>query len=268
MDLKLQGKRALVTGSSSGIGEAAAKLLAQEGAQVVIHGRNEKELQRVYNEITDKGGSAVIVKGDISFAEQAKQITDEALNAFGGIDILINNAAGYHHLSDWLHTDPSEWLELYNTNVVSMVRIIQAIVPHMKSKRWGRIIQIASVAGTHPHSGSPDYSATKAANINMTVSLSRELAQTGITVNTISPGPILTKSVEKMLRDIAKERKWGSEWATIEKHASREIFPTLVGRFGKPSEVAALIVFLSSAHADFITGADFRIDGGRAGSIN
>lgn len=264
MDLYLKGKRALITGSSSGIGEATAKLLASEGVEVVLNGRNEKELDRVYHEIVEASGNAVIAIGDISKEQEAQRV----ITTSGFVDILVNNAGEYHHRSDWLHTPPAEWLELYNTNVVSMVRMIQSLAPKMKERRWGRIIQIASVAGTHPHSGSPDYSATKAANINMTVSLSRELAQSGITVNTISPGPILTKGVEKVLRDIAQDRKWGSEWATIEKHAIREIFPTLVGRFGKPQEVAAMIAFLCSPHADFITGADFRVDGGRAGSIN
>jgi 3-oxoacyl-[acyl-carrier protein] reductase len=268
MDLKLQGKKAFVTGGSSGIGEAIVKMLAQEGAEVVVHGRNQKELERVHSEITDAGGKAIIVAGDIAIDEEAKKVAEEVLTKLGSIDILVNNAGAYHHISDWLHTAPSEWLDLYNTNVVSMVRMVHWLVPQMVAKKWGRIIQIASVAGTHPHAGSPDYSATKAANINMTVSLARELAQTGITVNTVSPGPILTKGVQGLLYDIAKERKWGSEWANIEKYASSELFPTLVGRLGRPHEVAALVVFLSSPLADFITGADFRVDGGRAGSIN
>lgn len=268
MDLKLHAKRALITGSSAGIGQACAKLLAEEGATVVIHGRNERELERTAAEIKDKGGTVHIVKGDLSIDEEAKRVCDEALEAVGTIDILVNNAGAYHYLSDWLTTEPKEWLDIFNINVVSMVRMIHWLTPKMTESGWGRIIQIASVAGTHPKKASPDYSASKCANINMTVSLSKELTGTGITVNTVSPGPILTKSTEEMFRELAKTRKWGSDWANIEKHAMQEFYPISIGRFGKPEEVAALVTFLASPLADFITGADYRIDGGRAGSIN
>ena len=267
MELKLQGKRALITGSSSGIGEAIAKMLAKEGAQVVVHGRNEHELNRVQKEIAEEGGSVQIVRGDLALDEQAKAVAEQALSAFGGVDILINNAGAYH-LSDWINTTPGEWLDLFNVNVISMIRMIHWILPQMQKNGWGRIIQTGSVAGSNPRAGSPDYAATKAANINMTVSLAKELAGSGITVNTVSPGPILTPGVEAMLSEVAKQRKWGSDMRVIERHAVREFFPTLVGRFGKPQEVAALVCYLSSPIADFITGSDFRIDGGRAGSVN
>jgi NAD(P)-dependent dehydrogenase (short-subunit alcohol dehydrogenase family) len=267
MELKLHGKRALVTGSSSGIGEAIAKMLAKEGALVVIHGRNDHELSRVKSDIIEDGGTVHAVRGDLGYDDQAQAVAQDALKAFGGIDILVNNAGAYH-LSDWMKTEPAEWLELFNINVISMIRMIHWLVPQMKKNGWGRVIQTASVAGSHPRAGSPDYAATKAANINMTVSLSKELADTGITVNTVSPGPILTPGVEEMLREVAKQRKWGSDMHEIERHAVKEFFPTLVGRFGKPQEVAALVCFLSSPLADFITGSDFRIDGGRAGSVN
>lgn len=268
MDLKLQGKKALVTGSSSGIGEACAKALASEGVEVLIHGRNEKQLQRVKDEISEKGAIVHVLRGDLCNDEEAQRVCQEALSAVGTVDILINNAGAYHYLNDWLNTTPQEWIDMYNSNVVSMVRMIQWLVPTMTSSGWGRIIQIASVAGSHPRKASPDYSASKCANLNMTVSLSKEMAGTGITVNTVSPGPILTKSTEEMFREVAKTRKWGSDWATIEKLAMREFFPGAIARFGKPQEVASLVTFLASPLADFITGADYRIDGGRAGSIN
>lgn len=266
MELHLQGKRALVTGSSSGIGEAIAKELAKEGVQVVVHGRNVQEIDRVVKEITSTGAKAVGVRGDLSLDEQSERVAQDAVAAFNGIDILVNNA-GEFPVRDWGNTRPADWLSLYNTNVVSMVRMIQWIMPQMIKSGWGRIIQIGSVAGISPSPSNPDYAASKAANISMSVSLAKELSGTGITVNTVSPGPIVTPGVKETFIKIAAERKWNQEWKEVERRAAKELLPTLVGRFGKPEEVAALVTFLASPRADYITGSNMRVDGGRSGVV-
>ncbi len=191
MNLQLDGKRALVTGSSGGIGKGIAKALAQEGAVVVINGRNERGAHRVAQEIGTNGGKAFAAVGDLATDEGARQVAEKALSTLGGVEILVNNA-GIFPVRGWWNTTPEQWAEIYNTNVISMVRMIRLLVPQMKKLGWGRIIQISSGAATSPPSGMSDYSATKAAHITMTVSLAKELAGTGITVNTVSPGPIVT----------------------------------------------------------------------------
>ncbi|MDQ3836800.1 MAG: SDR family oxidoreductase, partial [Thermoproteota archaeon] len=191
MDLQLAGKRALITGSSGGIGEGIANVFGKEGAVVVIHGRNKTNAERVAKEIKDNGGTAYVALGDLSTDEGASKVFSFAMSLTGGIDILVNNAADYKNRS-WADSTPDDWAELYNLNVLSAVRMIRSILPQMKKNGWGRIIQISSGEATQPFAFMPDYAATKAALNNLTVSLSKELASSGITSNTISPGIIVT----------------------------------------------------------------------------
>lgn len=262
MELNLKGKKAIVTGSSSGIGESIAKCLAKEGVHVMVQGRKKQELQRIVQEITADGGVAHYVQGDLTKDEDAKHVAAVTLQTFQQLDILVNNAGAFPKRG-WMQGSPQDWLDLFNVNVVAMVRMIQAFLPQMKTLGWGRIIQIASVAGVNPSPGMPEYGVTKAANINMTMSLAKDLGGTGITVNTVSPGPIATTGAKELFREIALEKKWGTDWEEIEKNITREMLPNLVGRFGTPEEVGRLVTFLASPVADFITGANYRIDGGR-----
>lgn len=263
MELDLKGKKALVTGSSSGIGEGIAKCLAKEGAHVMVHGRKKQELERVVREITSNGGVAHFVEGDLANDDEASHVAKKTLATFQQLDILINNAGAFPK-QRWLESTPQNWADLFNVNVVAMVRMIDAFLPQMKKLGWGRIIQIASVAGIAPSAELPCYGVTKAANINMTISLAKELAGSGITVNTVSPGPIATPGVQQLfVHQFAKERNWGTDWREIEKKATQEVLPNLIGRFGTPEEVGKLVTFLASPAADFITAANFRIDGGR-----
>lgn len=261
MNLQLEGKRALVTGSSMGIGECIAKVLAQEGALVTVHGRDEERTNKVTEEIVAKGGKAFAVTGDLATDEGAQQVADKVVTALSHVDILVNNAGIYGN-SGWMDTTPDDWAHIYNVNVVSMVRLIRHLVPGMKKLGWGRIIQIASGEAIQPFPQMPDYAATKAVNVNMTVSLAKELAGTGITVNTISPGIIVNDNIKKFFLDVAKERGWGTDWVDIEKHVLSEWVGTLTGRLGKVEDVANLVAFVASPLADYINAGNFRVDGG------
>ena len=268
MDLKLNGKRALVTGSSSGLGEAIAQRLAAEGAKVVVHGRNRERAEGVAQKIRDAGGEATVAVGDLASDEAAQGVVDQALNAFGGLDIVVNNAGGFE-AGDWESATPDRWAEVYDQNVVSMVRVIRGTAESVRSNGWGRFIQIASAVGVSPFAGVPDYSVTKAANINMTVSLSKTLAGTGVTSNTVSPGPIRTPGAESFFADFAKGMGLEGSFEEIEPAVVEAAFghqPTK--RFGRPEEIADTVAFLASPLADYINGANIRVDGGHVPAVN
>ena len=268
MDLRLDGKRALVTGSSAGIGAAVAKRLAHEGASVVVHGRDEARARAVAGTIASAGGRARVVIGDLGNDSGAEKVRDGALAAFGGIDILINNAGGYS-AAEWFDTTPESWRRFYEEDVVSCVRMIQALAPGMRKAGWGRIINIASGIATAPGAVMADYAAAKAAMVNATVSLSKSLAGSGVGACTVSPGLILTEGVEKILRGAAKERNWSDEWNAIQARWFSEVLgSSSVKRLGTIDEVAHFVTFVASPVADYIVGANLRIDGGLTPSVN
>jgi 3-oxoacyl-[acyl-carrier protein] reductase len=268
MDLDLTGRVALVTGSTGGIGAAVARVLAAEGAAVIIHGRNEHKAAAVTAEISNTGGSAAFVVGELGAGAAAEQIFQTAERRFGRIDILVNNAGSYSERA-WFDTTAESWRELFAADVVPAVGLTLLAVPAMKTRGWGRIIQIATEMATSPRPVMADYAAAKAALVNMTVSLAKALSGTGITSNTVSPGLIATEGVERVLAERAARDGWGSDTAVVQRRWLEEVLDArYTKRLGTPDEVAALVAFVASPQANYINGANLRIDGGLSPAIN
>ena len=262
MDMGLSDRRALITGSSAGLGRAIAEMLATEGASVVVHGRDVERAEAVASGIRARGGAAVVAIGDLATDTGADAVADAA----GDVDILINNA-GYYDGLPWSKVTADMWAQIYQVNVIAGVRMIERLVPGMRDRGWGRVIQIGGGLAIQPSADQPHYNATLAARHNLTVSLARELAGSGITANTVAPGAVLTDPVREMATKVAGDHGWGPAWDDIEVAAASAWFPNDIGRFGRPDEIAAAVVFLSSVHAGYISGADFRVDGGTIRSV-
>lgn len=267
MDLGIAGRRALVTGSTSGIGAAIARRLASEGAHVAVHGRSGERAEAVAADINQAGGKAIVALGDLGTDEGAAAIVARITQTLGGIDILVNNLGDAAPQSDnWLAVSAGDWAQTYNVNVLSCVRTVQAFVPGMKAARWGRVINIASGAYATPPPDFPAYGPAKAALVNLGVSLSKFLSCTGVTVNTISPGLVMTEAMRTHLPSMGKSRGWPeTEIPDLEARFVNEMWPNLIGRTGRPEEIAALAAYLASDLSGYTNGANFRVDGGAAG---
>ena len=261
----LSGKRAFITGSSSGIGAESARRLAAAGAAIILHGRDLAKLAHVEEEIRATGVEVASVSGALDTIDQARDVADQAL-ALGPIDILLNNAGGSVSGGDtgFFETTAEHWLACYQSNTLATVVMTQAIAPTMVRRGWGRVIQIASGVVDNPIAEIPDYKAAKAAIVAFTTSLAVQLRGTGVTSNVISPGFVANEGLRAWLESEAAAKGWGGSWEEIERNAARDIWPALVPRLGRTADIARAVMFLAAADADYVTGAHLRIDGGLA----
>jgi NAD(P)-dependent dehydrogenase (short-subunit alcohol dehydrogenase family) len=256
MQLELQGKVAVVTGASHGIGLAVTTALAAEGAHVVAGSRDgSKELDDLV-----ASGSAESVVVDLSTASGPADLADAAL-ARGAIDILINNVGGAHpRVGGFLSITDEDWTSTMNLNLMAAVRMTRAVLPSMIAAGGGSIVTTSSVNAFLPDPAVLDYSASKAAVANFSKSLSKEVAPHNIRMNTVSPGPVSTAlwlGKGGVAQTVASAT--GGDPTAVAQQAAAD---AATGRFTTPEEVADLMVFLASARAANITGADFTIDGG------
>jgi NAD(P)-dependent dehydrogenase (short-subunit alcohol dehydrogenase family) len=269
MDLQLAGKRALVTGSSSGIGAEVARELAAEGCDVVVHGRDRERAEAVAAEIGAKGVRSAVALGAITDDADADAIADAALAAFGGIDIVVNSAGGTVRGDNpaWTEVTSDEWLLSFSLNVVSVIRLAKRLTPGMVERGWGRIINISSIGGKMLSGRLLDYGAAKAAVDHLTANLSRTLAPQGVTVNAIAPGTVMTPQAKRYILTLKEQRSWPDDFAECERIYTSEFNGQPVPRLGRAEEIAAAAAFLASPRSDFTTGAVVRIDGGNLRAI-
>ena len=241
----VEGRVALVTGASQGIGRACAIELARAGAKVALCARKVERLQEVAKEIAANGGEAEAIKMDVANEEEIKASVKAAMGRFGKVDILVNNA-GITRDQLVMRMKRSDWDDVINTNLTGPFLLIQAVIASMLKQRWGRIINITSIFGQIGQAGQANYASSKAGLIGLTMAVAREVASRNITVNAVAPGWIET-AMTSLLSDELKE-------------TMRKSVP--LGRTGTDLDVAEAVKFLASEEAGYITGEVLKVNGG------
>jgi len=257
MDLQLNGKTALVTGSTAGIGLAIAEVLAKEGAAVIVNGRTEERVRAAMK----ASGAAHGVAADLATEAGARKMIAQ----FGQVDILVNNL-GIFEPKPFAEITDDDWLRFFEVNVLSGVRLSRHYIGPMKQKNWGRIVFISSESALQIPAEMIHYGMTKTAQLAISRGLAETMAGTGVTVNAVLPGPTASEGVTDFVEKMSKGQ--GVDSASVEREFFRSVRPSsLIKRFATPAEVAALVAFVCSPLAAAITGAALRVDGGVLRSI-
>ena len=257
MDLGLGDKVALVAAASRGIGKAVALGLAREGACVAMFSRDRDAIEAAGREVADQTGADVLaLAADVTRVEELERVVDDVLHRWGRIDVLFNNAGGPPP-GTFRDADDAAWQRAFELNLLSTIRLSRLTIPSMRERRWGRIVNLTSTSVRQPIDNLILSNAIRSGVVAMAKTLSNELAPDGITVNTVAPGRIETDRLRQV--DDATARANG---VSVEetRRASEAQIP--VGRYGRPEELAAAVVFLASEQASYITGQILAVDGG------
>jgi NAD(P)-dependent dehydrogenase (short-subunit alcohol dehydrogenase family) len=257
MNLQLDNKLALVSGSTAGIGYAIAETLVAEGARVIVNGRSQRGVDVALAAIRQNTGKQALgFAGDLSSPSAAEAL----VAAHPGIEILVNNL-GIFEAMPFEQIPDEDWRRFFDVNVLSGARLARLVLPAMRKANWGRIIFISSESGVHIPSEMVHYGMTKAAQIAVARGIAEGVAGTGITVNSVLPGPTRSRGVGDFVESLAKEQ--GKSAAEFEKEFFAQVRPTsLIKRFATPLEVATLVAYVASPLASATTGAALRVDGG------
>ncbi|KAL7637882.1 UNVERIFIED_CONTAM: hypothetical protein RMT77_011494 [Armadillidium vulgare] len=245
---RLQGKVAIITASTEGIGYAIAKRLGEEGASIVISSRREKNVSNALTSLKEYGFPVLGLTCHVSKEEDRKKLINETLEKFGGIDILVSNAAVSPAMGGALQCSESAWDKIFEVNLKNALQITQEVVPHMQKRNGGSIVYVSSIAGFQPFPLLGAYSVSKTALLGLTKTLSQEVAADNIRVNCVAPGIIKTKFAEPLY----------SSKEVLEK----ALEPVLLGRLGMPDDISGVVAFLCSDDARYVTGENIVAAGG------
>ena len=257
MDLGLQGRVAMVTGGSHGLGLQAASALGREGCKVAICARGAEQLEKARGELAAAGVEVIAVQADVTSNDDLARFHDETRSALGECDILVNNVGGRRGTTDFQETGMERFREGMEVNLFSAVELVSLVLPHMREQKWGRIISISSIYGRE-YGGSVDYMTAKAGLIAFSKHLALNLAPENVLVNCIAPGSI----------DFP-----GSTWDRFQQNNTPEVVDEFIsrnlpaGKFGWPEPIGETVAFLASERADLITGTCLNVDGGQSRSL-
>jgi NAD(P)-dependent dehydrogenase (short-subunit alcohol dehydrogenase family) len=253
MDLQLNNRLALVSGSTAGIGYSIAEALLREGARVIVNGRSQAAVDAA---VAKLGAGAIGFAGDLSTAQAAEAV----VHAHPDIDILVNNL-GIFEPKAFEDIPDEDWLRFFEVNVLSGARLARLVLPGMKRRNWGRILFISSESGVQIPAEMVHYGMTKSAQIAIARGIAESVAGSGITVNSVLPGPTRSRGVEDFVQALAGDS--GQSFEAFEKEFFEKVRPTsLIKRFATTEEVAAMVTYLCSPLASATTGAALRVDGG------
>jgi len=260
MDCRINGRRALIAGSSAGIGRACAEALAHEGVDVFLVARSEETLAQTAAEIRNAGTRVEMLAADLSRAGEGERIVSAALEFLGGVDILINNAGGPKPGS-FASLGDDDWQRAFDLNLMSAVRLTRGVLPGMIDRRWGRIVNITSTSVKQPIDGLMLSNAMRMAVAGFAKTLSNEVGPHGITVNTVAPGFTDTGRLNQIAESTATR-----EETTIERVQERWREEVPLRRIGRAEEIAAAVLFLASEAGSYVNGVVLTVDGGRTKS--
>jgi len=264
MKLGLSGRVALVTGGSKGIGRAVATALAEEGVRVAVTARGVEALQKTASELSEFNVLAVPSDATDQLATSAAMA--RVVEAFGGLDILVNNVGGAGKFGGFDVLTDADWQNAFDLNVLSLVHFVRAAEQYLRKSRQGRIINISSISALQPGTFNPHYAVTKAATINLGKFLADYFIKDGVLVNVVCPGPVHSDSWNENVRRLALER--GVAIEPVRQEVEREESSKIpLGRVGEGEDVAGLVVFLASDQAKWITGSCFHVNGGKLRTI-